>query len=88
MIIKEIDGAFEKITELYPDDLELIVAAANIAGYLECAEILEIESDSELSTFCVRLVQKYYRETDVDTAFPEFAETNLIQRFGIKNNIS
>lgn len=88
MIVKELDETFEKITEAYLDDLELIVAAANIAGYLEHAEKLNIESDSELSTFCVRLVQKYHRETDVDTAFSEFAETNLIQQFGIENSIS
>lgn len=85
MIIKEIDGVFEKITELYPDDLEFIVAAANIAGYLERAGKLDIGSDSELSEFCVKLVEIYYRETDVDIAFPEFAEDRLVQKFGIES---
>lgn len=82
MLINDVDGAMKSV-ELCTDDLELIVAAANIAGHMEKAEKIYIDSDSRLATFCIEVVERYYEDVGLYPAFPEFVQDVLINEFYI-----
>lgn len=64
------------------EDLELIVAAANIAGHLEAAGKIYIDSDTDLAEHIAWMIRDYYIACkNSEPAFPEFAQDHLINRF-------
>lgn len=84
MTVNNIDGAIKSI-ELCAEDLELVVAAANIAGHMEKAEKIHIDNDAQLAKFCIKVVEQYYAESDLYPVFPEFVQDALIDEFNIEN---
>lgn len=84
MIINDVDGAMKSV-ELCTDDLELVVAAANIAGHMEKACEIYIESDSMLADFCINIVERYHEAASLYPAFPEFVQDALINEFYVED---
>lgn len=68
------------------DDLEFIVCAANIAGYLEAQEIIYVDSDMDLTEFILNKF-KYWRDEEwTDASFNEYIRDQLIHEFGFKED--
>jgi hypothetical protein len=61
------------------DDLELVVSAANIAGHMERAQKIALDSDRELANTCVEIVKKYNRQSKKGEQldFYEYAQKQL-----------
>ena len=69
----------------YSEDLEDIVAAANVAGYLEKDERIFVETDTELTEFLIQTHNKWAAiggEDNNDENFLEYAAAELLERFG------
>ena len=68
------------------DDLEFIVCAANIAGYLEAQEIIYVDSDMHLTEFILYKL-KYWRDEEwTDASFQDYIRGQLIDEFGFKED--
>lgn len=68
------------------DDLELIVAAANISGYMEASGQIHVESDMKLVGAIARLLEEYSLACKVgEPSFPEFAQDFLLGRFCVED---
>jgi hypothetical protein len=81
MVVDRVNGQ----VQANMDDMELIVTAANITGYFENAGKIVVGDDMELTQFCLNVVNKYYQDTDIDVAFPEFVEALVLQTFAIQS---
>ena len=67
------------------DDLEFIVTAANIAGYLEAEGIIFIESNTVLTQFILARYLKYRDSEWTSVAFyNSYIRNQLIKEFGYK----
>ena len=64
---------------IYSEELEYIVAAANVAGYLEKADQIVVPDDGELTRFLVALLNAWGGEKDT---FVDYADEKLRERFG------
>lgn len=64
---------------IYSEELEYIVAAANVAGYLEKADQIVVSDDCELTCFLVALLNAWGGEKDT---FVDYADEKLRERFG------
>ena len=83
MVINKIDGAFH----MSFDDLEFIVCAANIAGYLEAEEKICVESDTHLTEFILDKFADLYNEDNAKlSVFHEYIAKQLIDEFGYKED--
>lgn len=82
MIVKRKGDYIEEINKVYMDDVELLVAGANIAGYLEADAKIVLEDDRELATFLISLLEQWYRNDDTTDSFVEHVEKVLLERFG------
>ena len=70
------------------DDLEFIVSAANIAGYLEAEGIIFIESNSMLAQFILDRYLKYRDSEWVSVSFfNSYIRNQLIKEFGYKEHV-
>lgn len=68
------------------DDLECIVCAANIAGYLEAKEKINVDSDMQLTEFILEKF-KYWRDEEwTDASFQDYICDQLIDEFGFKED--
>lgn len=86
MIINKIDEEFYSAHMLF-DDLELIVCAANIAGYLEASEKIYVESDTHLTEFILDKLADWYNEDNAKfSVFHEYITEQLIDEFGYKED--
>ena len=86
MVINKIDGAFYSVHMSF-DDLEFIVRAANIAGYLEAEEKIYVESDTHLTEFILDKFADWYNEDNAKlSVFHEYIAKQLIDEFGYKED--
>ena len=69
------------------DDLEFIVTAANIAGYLEAEGIIFIESDTALTQFILDRYLKYRDSEWMSVSFYSYMQNQLIKEFGYKEHV-
>lgn len=68
------------------DDLEFIICAANIAGYLEAQEIIYVDSDMHLTEFILNKF-KYWRDEEwTDASFEDYIRDQLINEFGFEED--
>lgn len=65
-------------------DLEFIVCAANIAGYLEAQEIIYVDSDMCLTEFILNKLKYWCDEEWTDASFEDYIRDQLIDEFGFK----
>lgn len=63
------------------DDLEFIVTAANIAGYLEAEEIIVIDSDTQLTQFILDRYLKYRDNEWMSVSYHSYMRDQLIDKF-------
>ena len=76
----------DKIMTYEFDDLQFIVCAANIAGYLEAQKIIYVDSDMRLTEFIVNKF-KYWRDEEwTDASFEDYIRNQLIDEFGFKED--
>lgn len=81
MVINRIDEAFYSAHMSF-DDLEYIVCAANIAGYLEAEEKIYVESDTQLTEFILDKFADWYNEDNAKfSVFHEYIAEQLIDEF-------
>ena len=66
------------------DDIEFIVCAANIAGYLEAKEKIYIESDTRLTEFILDELKMWRGYEWAETSFQDYIYDRLISEFGYK----
>ena len=66
------------------DDIEMIVTAANISGYLEAGDKISIESDTNLTDFILEKLKDYREIGWKYFMFVDFIEYELIKNFGNK----
>lgn len=86
MIIDRIDGCFYEAHMTF-DDIEYIVCAANIAGYLEAEEKIYVESDTHLTEFILDKFADWYNEDNAKfSVFHEYITEQLIDEFGCKED--
>lgn len=86
MVINKIDGALYSVHMSF-DDLECIVCAANIAGYLESSEKIYVESDTHLTEFILDKFADWYNEDNAKfSVFHEYITAQLIDEFGSKED--
>lgn len=86
MIIDRIDGCFYEAHMTF-DDIEYIVCAANIAGYLEAEEKIYVESDTHLTEFILDKFADWYNEDNAKfSVFHEYIAEQLIDEFGIEED--
>jgi hypothetical protein len=83
-----IDPAYIQSIPLTVESLEPYIAAANIAGYMEKADKIFLNSDTELAGACIELVDAYNKllKDDPFSAqdFSEFAGGWLLDKFQIE----
>lgn len=76
----------DKIMNIEFDDLQFIVCAANIAGYLEAKKIIYVDSDMRLTEFIVNKF-KYWRDEEwTDASFQDYIRDQLIHEFGFEED--
>lgn len=80
MVINKIDGAFYS-AHMQFDDLEYIVCAANIAGYLEAEEKIYVDGDTHLTEFILDKLSDWYNEDANFSVFHEYIAKQLIDEF-------
>lgn len=85
MIIDKIDGCFHEAHMTF-DDLQFIVCAANIAGYLEAEEKIYVESDTHLTEFILDKFADWYNEEWTDASFEDYIRDQLIHEFGFEED--
>ena len=86
MVINKIDGAFYSVHMSF-DDLEFIVCAANIAGYLEAEGKIYVESDMHLTEFILDKFADWHNEDNAKlSVFHEYITEQLIDEFGYKED--
>ena len=86
MVINKIDGAFYSVHMSF-DDLEFIICAANIAGYLEAEGKIYVESDTHLTEFILDKFAGWYNEDNAKlSVFHECITEQLIDEFGYKED--
>ena len=86
MVINKIDGAFYSVHMSF-DDLEFVVCAANIAGYLEAEGKIYVESDTHLTEFILDKFAGWYNEDNAKfSVFHEYITEQLIDEFGYKED--
>ena len=68
------------------EDLEFIVCAANIAGYLEANDKIYVDSDTPLTEFILDKFVHWFGEESENTAFEDYIADQLINEFGIEED--
>ena len=69
----------------YSEALEDIVAAANIAGYMEHKDKIFAEDDTTLTVFLIDLRNAWAGNEDGNENFIEYAERKLLEKFGVEH---
>lgn len=85
MIINRIDGLFYRAHDVDFNDFEYIVTAANIAGYFEAKDVINVNSDMELTEFILEEIGKYNKlvQSGSKVVFCEFIENALLREFAL-----
>lgn len=75
-------------TTLSDEELEFLVSAANIAGYMESAEKIFLPDDGVLAKACLDIIHAYNDAADKDElpVFSEFAGDRLAEMFSDPRN--
>lgn len=74
----------------YNDELIYLVAAANIAGYMEHADTITVSDDEDLTIRLVNWINEYdgiCATTDCDINFFEFIAERLCGQYGCENGL-
>lgn len=85
MVINKIDGAFYSAHMSF-DDLEFIVRAANIAGYLEAKEKIYVDDDMRLTEFILNKFTHWFDEEWKDVSFNDYIADQLLDEFRFKED--
>lgn len=85
MIIDKIDGCFHEAHMTF-DDLQFIVCAANIAGYLEAKEKIYVDGDMHLTEFILNKFTHWFDEEWKDVSFNDYITDQLLDEFGFKED--
>ena len=85
MIIDKIDRCFHEAHMTF-DDLQFIVCAANIAGYLEAKEKIYVDSDMRLTEFILNRFTHWFDEEWKDVSFNDYIADQLLDEFGFKED--
>lgn len=85
MIIDKIDGCFHEAHMTF-DDLQFIVCAANIAGYLEAKEKIYVDGDMRLTEFILNKFIHWFDEEWKDVSFNDYIADQLLDEFGFKED--
>ena len=68
---------------VYSGDLELVVSAANQAGYLESAGKIYVDDDTELTEFILEILYEYGELPEEDSqSFVDYACDRLLEEYG------
>ena len=88
MITDRLEGCFYRAHDVDFNDFEYIVTASNIAGYFEAKDIINVNSDMELTEFILEEVDKYNKlvSSGSKVVFCEFIENALLREFAIKGD--
>ena len=68
------------------DDLQFIVCAANIAGYLEAKEKIYVDGDMRLTEFILNKFTHWFDEEWTDVSFNDYIADQLLDEFGFKED--
>ena len=68
------------------DDLQFIVCAANIAGYLEVQGKIYVDSDMHLTEFILNKFKYWSDEEWTDASFEDYIRDQLIHEFGFEED--
>ena len=68
------------------EDLEFIVCAANIAGYLEAKEKIYVDGDMRLTEFILNKFTHWFDEEWKDVSFNDYIADQLLDEFGFKED--
>ena len=85
MIIDKTDGCFYEAHMTF-EDLEFIVCAANIAGYLEAKEKIYVDGDMRLTEFILNKFTHWFDEEWKDVSFNDYIADQLLDEFGFKED--
>lgn len=85
MIIDKTDGCFHEAHMTF-DDLQFIVCAANIAGYLEAKEKIYVDGDMRLTEFILNKFIHWFDEEWKDVSFNDYIADQLLDEFGFKED--
>ena len=85
MIIDKTDGCFHEAHMTF-DDLQFIVCAANIAGYLEAKEKIYVDGDMRLTEFILNKFTHWFDEEWKDVSFNDYIAAQLLDEFGFKED--
>lgn len=85
MIIDKIDGCFHEAHMTF-DDLQFIVCAANIAGYLEAREKIYVDDDMRLTEFIINKFTHWFDEKWKNVSFNDYITDQLLDEFGFKED--
>lgn len=85
MIIDKTDGCFHEAHMTF-DDLQFIVCAANIAGYLEAKEKIYVDGDMRLTEFILNKFIHWFDEEWKDVSFNDYIADQLLNEFGFKED--
>lgn len=81
MLSNHMNSCVHKANHISFDDIELIVAAANIAGFLEANNKISVSSDTELTEFILKTLEKYQSKHEISMSFNEFIVDALLKEF-------
>lgn len=70
----------------YSEELEDIVAGANVAGYLEAEGKIFIDTDEELTNFLITIYNAWFEDYDCKLNFLEYAAQELMEKFGVESS--
>ena len=86
MVTERIDGCFSEANHVDFNDFEYIMCAANIAGYLEAKEKINVESDMRLTEFILFKYKYWFEREWMNYSFEEYITNELIKEFGFKED--
>jgi hypothetical protein len=86
MVVERIDGCFYEANYVDFNDFEYIVSAANVAGYLEAKDEINVESDIRLTEFILSEYEHWFTEEWMNYSFDEYITNKLIEEFGFKED--
>ncbi len=68
---------------VYSGDLELVVSAANQAGYMESNGSIYVDDDTELTEFILEILYEYGELPEENTqSFVDYACDRLMEEYG------
>lgn len=85
MIIDKVNGCFYEAHMTF-DDLQFIICASNIAGYLEAKEKIYVDDDMRLTEFILGKFMHWFDEEWKDVSFQDYIADQLLDEFGFKED--